>query len=99
MILVTGTARVRRDRLDGMRDAAAEMIAASRQEEGCRAYRYAFDLDDPAVVHFHEEWASAEALAEHFRTPHLRRFSATLEDLLVGPPTITTWTAEQVDLL
>jgi quinol monooxygenase YgiN len=47
------------------------MVEASRAEDGCIDYAYAFDLMDPHLVRVSERWASREALAAHGRAPHL----------------------------
>lgn len=88
MILIHGTARLRAGARDAFVEAARPMIAASRAEDGCHAYRYAFDLTDPELVSFHEEWESDEALQAHYATAHLATFGAALGDLLAERPTI-----------
>lgn len=88
MVIIAGTARIRPEARDDLLDAARRMIAASRAEPGCTAYRYAFDIDDPDLIHFFEEWQDQAAVDAHFATPHMAEFLAALGDTLDGPPTI-----------
>lgn len=88
MILIHGTARIKDGTRDAMVAAAVPMIEASLQEDGCGDYRYSFDVADPNVMYFHEEWASDEALHAHFATPHLAAFVEASSPLMDGRPTI-----------
>jgi quinol monooxygenase YgiN len=88
MLVIAGSVRIRADRRDAAVAAARAMIAATRREAGCVAYRFSFDLDDPDLVHLFEEWQSAEALAAHFASPHMAAFQGVLGDVLAGAPEI-----------
>lgn len=98
MILVTGTVRL----ADGARDATVEalgpMIEDARREPGCHACRYSFDVTDPQVLHFHEEWESEDALQAHFRSPGLAAFGAATGDLFDGRPAMTMWRGEETSM-
>src|SRR5262245_29572547 len=85
MIVVAGTVRIRPEAREAAAEAALAMIAATRREPGCRAYRFASDLADPTLIHVHEEWDSAEALERHFATPHMAEFRQKLPGLVAGP--------------
>lgn len=91
MVLVTGTVRLR----PGVRDAAVAAARAvaerTRDEPGCLAYRFSFDLDDPDLVGVHEEWSDDAALQAHRGTPHVAAFRAALGDLVAAPPEFTRW--------
>lgn len=54
--------------------AAQEMMAASRKEPGCHAYTFTRDLGEPGRFYIIEEWESDEALAVHFKAPHMAKF-------------------------
>ena len=86
MLVIAGTARVRPDRRAQALDALRTMTAASRQEPGCRAYRFAFDVDDAELVHVFEEWVDADALTAHFATPHMAAFQTAIAGALAAPP-------------
>jgi quinol monooxygenase YgiN len=86
MIVIAGTVRVRPDRRADAMAAARAMAAATLREPGCRAYRFAIDLDDPDVVHLFEEWTDGDALARHFGTPHMATFQAAIAGALAEVP-------------
>ena len=75
MLIVIAEGRLRaadRERFEAM---AKTMITASRQEAGCLAYWYAFDLLEPDRLRVNEIWRDKAALEFHFTTAHLRAFS------------------------
>lgn len=61
--------------------AMQEMMAASRQEQGCDAYTFARDLKEPGRFFIVEEWQSDEILAAHFKTPHMAKFQQAMGGL------------------
>ena len=87
MVVVAGTIRIRPDRREEAVTAARELSAASLREPGCRAFRFAFDVDDDTLVHVHEEWDDEESLEAHFTTEHFAAFGAKTPDLVVGDGT------------
>jgi quinol monooxygenase YgiN len=89
MIVVTASVRIRPEHREAAVRAALAMADATRREAGCRAYRFSADLADPALFYVHEEWESAEALAQHFATPHLADFNRQIPAFLAAPPEIT----------
>ncbi len=55
-------------------DAAAAIIAPTRQEAGCNYYAFGRDLEDANVILISEEWASEQALLDHLQSPHITAF-------------------------
>jgi quinol monooxygenase YgiN len=55
-----------------------ECAQASRAERGCLDYRVAPDPEHSGRLHVFERWDSEEALAAHFRTPHIERFRSAI---------------------
>lgn len=84
MIVIGGTARVKPDKRAEAEVAVLAAGAATRQEPGHVAYRFAWDVEDPDVVHIFEEWETPEALDAHFATPHLAEFVTALGEIVVG---------------
>ena len=76
--------------------AALKMSAASEAESGCRAYRFYSDLRDANTFLLYEEWESEEALAAHFKTPHMAEFQAQLPDIIASEPAINRYVATQM---
>jgi quinol monooxygenase YgiN len=91
VIVVAGTVSIRPEKRDAARAAAQRVAEATRAEPGNRAYRFGLDVDDENVVHVFEEWESAQALDEHFTTPHLAEFMTVLADVLEGEPALVRY--------
>lgn len=96
MIMVTGTVELKDGARDEMVEAVEAMLAATRQEDGCVDCRYAFDLEDPTRMTFHEVWSSPDAAKAHGDTPHMATFGRTMMGLVAGPPQATMWEASQL---
>jgi hypothetical protein len=63
MIIVTGEARFGEGEIARLKDVLAANIAATRAEDGCLAYSYAVDLEDPNLLHISEQWRDEAAVA------------------------------------
>ncbi len=83
MILVLGTIRLPAEAIERARPAMEAMMTASRAEDGCLEYAYSYDLLDPGLVRVTEAWRDREALAAHFRTPHLAAWRAAFPELSI----------------
>ncbi len=63
------------------------------------AYAYMHDFDDPDVIRAFQQYTDAEAASTFLTTPAYAAYVAAVEDLLVGPPTVTRtgiiWTKAQ----
>jgi len=95
MIIVTGSITLLDGRRDEMVRASETMIEASRAEEGCVEYRYAFDLQHDHVVAFTEVWTDMAALRAHLDTPHMAAFREATMALVAGRPEMTVWQGEE----
>jgi len=60
---------------------AQALIAPTRAEPGCELYGMAIDVSDPTKVWISEQWASQEALNNHFATDHVKGFLAYVGSL------------------
>jgi quinol monooxygenase YgiN len=83
VLIVAGNLTVDPADIDRLQGAAAEMMAATRQEDGCIEYVFSVSMADPGTVQIFEIWESAEALEAHFTQPHMATFQAALADLTV----------------
>ncbi|WP_026379941.1 putative quinol monooxygenase [Afifella pfennigii] len=81
MITVAGQFRIPEGKQDALLPHARQMLAATRAEEGCILYAFAFDLEDPHLVRVYEEWESWEHLAAHGEAPHMAQWRAALGEI------------------
>ena len=75
-VIVAGTVRVPPENLEAFRPHMAAMLAASRAEDGCLAYSYAIDVEEPGLIRVFEVWRDRAALDAHFQAPHLADWRA-----------------------
>ncbi|MGQ3016552.1 putative quinol monooxygenase [Phenylobacterium sp.] len=75
-LVIAGTIRVPRERLDAFRPHMIAMLEASRAEDGCLEYAYAEDVAEPGLIRVFEAWRDQAALDAHFQTPHLAAWRA-----------------------
>ena len=83
MIVITGKFVLATPPSDAVRQAADEMMKASRAEAGCAHYAFAQDLGDPNVLWVTEEWTDEAALGAHFQTPHMAAFQKVMATLQI----------------
>lgn len=84
MLLIIGTIRLPAENLDLARPVMAEMLCASRAEDGCLAYSYAEDVLEPGLIHVSELWRDRAALDRHFASEHIARWRAEWPRLGIG---------------
>ena len=74
MIIVNARIQTTPEAVAAMRDAIIAMQTATLEEDGCEDYGFSVELADPGAIRITERWASREALAAHFQTPHMAEF-------------------------
>lgn len=65
MMMVTGTARFGAGEIDRLQSQLAAWVAEVRRRDGCIAYHYARDIDDPDLLHIVEQWRDDAAIDAH----------------------------------
>lgn len=75
-LVVAGTFRVPPENLETFRPHMDAMMARSRAEDGCLAYSYAQDLQEPGLIRVFEVWRDRAALDAHGAAPHLAEWRA-----------------------
>lgn len=93
MLLVTGTFRIRPEKLAEARPAMEAMILASRAEDGCLAYAYAEDILLPGLIRVTEAWSERTVLDAHFASEHIRAWRATWAGLEITDRDLTLYEA------
>ncbi len=61
-----------------------ELVAKTRQEDGCIKYELFQDVKDPAILTVIEEWESREALDLHRKTEHFTRIVPMINEFKVS---------------
>lgn len=87
-IVLVARLQVREDAVEEAKQAALDIVADSRAEDGCINYDVHQAIDDPTVFIWHETWKNKAAIDEHFETDFFKTFAATIEKLAVEPPQI-----------
>jgi quinol monooxygenase YgiN len=88
MIVVVGRVQTNHDKRDELIRIGQRVAQASRLEPGCLGYRLYEDTEAENAFVFIEEWASEEALQEHFATPHIAEFMGTFPATLTVEPDV-----------
>ncbi len=83
MIVVTGEIEMHPEDAWPAASAALKMMEATVKEDGCLAYKFYSDLLNTRIFRVYEEWRDEEALAAHFKTPHMAAFQEKLKQLRV----------------
>jgi quinol monooxygenase YgiN len=78
MLIVVGTMTIDPDKLEALRPAVVDVMAATQAEAGNIGYSFSQDLADPATIRIVELWESQAAIDEHMKTPHLATFFQAL---------------------
>ena len=84
MIYVLATLIVKPEKRGDFLENARDVIAATRREAGCLRYDLTSSITEPNEFVFVERWASREALAAHFDTPHLQDWRRVSADFLAA---------------
>jgi quinol monooxygenase YgiN len=79
MIVLAGSFRIAPGQKAAALEALEAMVIASRAEQGCRAYSFAFDVLDDHCVRVFEAFDDAAALQAHRDSPHMAAFRAVRE--------------------
>ncbi|MCL1895398.1 MAG: antibiotic biosynthesis monooxygenase [Clostridiales bacterium] len=74
MISVIVEEKVKEGQLEAYVGYMAEMIALTRQEDGCIAYGLHEAVDGSGAVVMIEAWESKEALDKHMESEHFKKF-------------------------
>ena len=69
---------------DAVRAGLAELVAATREEEGCLEYDAFESTATPGVFVTIESWRSQEDLDAHMTTPHIAKAFEVLGGAILG---------------
>ena len=83
MVYVIATLHIHPEKRAEFLENARSVIAHTVKEEGCLSYDLTSSITEPNEFVFVERWASRDALAAHFDTPHLGEWRRVSADYLV----------------
>ena len=86
MLIIAGRITFDPTHTETAKAAAAEMMAATLQEEGCQDYVFSIDMADEATIRIFEIWDSEEHLAAHFQTEHMKVYRDKIAGIGVSGP-------------
>ena len=89
MIIVNGRLEATPEAVEALKAALGAMEKASRAEDGCDDYTFSAEINDPGVIRITEKWRDMDALAAHFRSPHMAVFQQAMR---AHPPTASAVT-------
>lgn len=72
MIKVIAKQTIKEDKIEEFKSIVSELVAKTREEEGCIFYQLFQDVKDKKTLTFLEEWQSMEALQTHMQSPHFK---------------------------
>lgn len=72
MIAVIGTYRIPVEHMDAVKGPMADVIAATRKEDGCVLYSFAEDVLEPGLIRVAERWESRDHLKAHVASDHMQ---------------------------
>lgn len=72
---------IKEDKIEEAINLYAELVEATRKEEGCLKYELYQDEKDSSILCIIEEWESKEALASHNNTEHFKRLVPMIAEL------------------
>ncbi len=75
-LVVGGAVRIPADQEEAFRPHMAEMMAATRAEDGCIEYAFSFDAVDRGLIRVFEIWRDMDALQAHAKAPHMKHWRA-----------------------
>ena len=94
MITVVAKLQANPGKEDELRAVLTEMVGNVKANEAGAVTSYSLHVSDtdPTLFLFYEQYSSAEALAAHGKTDHMRAMGAKLGGLLAGRPVIERYT-------
>ena len=70
-MIVAGTVKMKPGDIAKVKDAAIEMMTATRAEDGCIEYEFSEVIGEPGTMRIFEKWESWDHLRAHFEAAHM----------------------------
>ena len=92
MVKILAHFHLKEDALPQVKLLAEELVAATREEEGCIQYELLQAQEEPLHLVMQEAWASQAALDKHSASAHFARLVPQLAALCAQPPKVEPYT-------
>lgn len=96
MLLITGQFTAKPERREELIQLAQSLFEPSRAEKGCISYNFYEETIGENCFLFFEEWVSQEAIDEHLKTLHFKKFLQLFPQLVVKQPSIKIYEIKEV---
>ncbi len=93
MIVVLGSVLAREGCVPQVLALSREHVNRSRAEPGCVSHAVHQDAENPQRLVFVEQWASKDALWQHFKIPASRSFAKSVAALAAEVPNLSIYEA------
>jgi quinol monooxygenase YgiN len=98
MIYIVATLSIKPETRADLIAGATACITETRKEAGNINYDMHESVTDPTKMVFVEQWSSAEALAPHRSSEHMKVFGRIVAKCVTSPPKIEIITPAKVDV-
>ena len=88
LVTVVAEMKAKAGKEEALRQALLALVEPTRKEQGCVQYDLHEHLTEPGRFVFYENWTTAEDLARHAASEHLKQFGAIRDELLESPPRV-----------
>jgi quinol monooxygenase YgiN len=99
MIVVMGTIDLADGDIDRLAGDMAKQMAATQAEDGCEHYIFSRDVTNPNRLLVSEHWRDDEALAAHFKMPHMAEFNKVLGQAAIKKISVKAYEVASVRVL
>lgn len=90
-IIVMGHIQTGKGEVARLQQVFSTQMVMTNAEAGCEHYSFAAHVDDPDLIIISERWATAEALAEHGRSAHMKEFNKALAGADIKQVSLKAW--------
>ncbi len=91
MLIVAGTVKMEPGDIAKMKDAAVEMMTATRGEDGCIEYEFSEVIGEPGTMRVFEKWESWDHLRAHFEVEHMGTWREAMKAVTVSERSISVY--------
>jgi quinol monooxygenase YgiN len=98
MIVVTSTFKSLPGKREKILELARPCVEATRKEKGCIRYELFVSGEDDVTLQFIEEWADADSLRAHMKSPHIAAFKERRADSVGTDKTLKIFEAKEISL-